>query len=95
MDKRLLCEQDLVSEVQLEQDMDKQIHQFNSVDVPLIAKQEELVEMINSCQVIKPKKILVVDDQFFNIQALTVILKYSIGISSNLIVSALNGHEAL
>ena len=37
-----------------------------------------------------------VDDQSFNIQALGVILKYSVGITHpDLIVSALNGHEAL
>ena len=54
MDKRLVCEQDLVSEVQLEQDMDKQIHQLNSVDVPLVGEKEQSVEMINSCLVTKP-----------------------------------------
>jgi PleD family two-component response regulator len=46
--------------------------------------------------VIKPKKILIVDDQSFNLDALTVILKYSIGITNpELIVSAMNGFEAL
>ena len=52
--------------------------------------------MINSSHVVKPKKILVVDDQPFNIQALNVILKYSVGIKDqNLIVTAFNGQEAL
>ena len=54
MDKRLVCEQDLVSEIQLEQDMDKQIHQLNSVDVPLVGEKEQSVEIINSCFVTKP-----------------------------------------
>ena len=43
-----------------------------------------------------PKKILIVDDQSFNLDALTVILKYSIGLTNpELIVSAMNGKEAL
>ena len=44
----------------------------------------------------KVQKILVVDDQSFNIQALKVILKYSVGLKDNhLIDSAKNGQEAL
>ena len=70
--------------------------QFNSVDIPLVGKKEQPFEMIDSSQIVLPKKILVVDDQSFNIQALSVIIKYSVGITNpNLIVSALNGQEAL
>ena len=44
----------------------------------------------------QPKKILIVDDQGFNIQALNVILKYSIGIvDEKTLVHAFNGLQAL
>ena len=42
------------------------------------------------------KKILIVDDQSFNIEAMMVILKYSVGIEdSQILVPAFNGKEAL
>jgi CheY-like chemotaxis protein len=41
-------------------------------------------------------KILIVDDQSFNIEALRIILKYNIGLDSkNLCDSCLSGSEAL
>ena len=36
MDERQICEQDNLSEVQLEQAIDQTVHQFNSVDIPLV-----------------------------------------------------------
>ena len=38
MDKRQLCEQDNLSEVQQEQDIEQAVHQFNSSDIPLVNK---------------------------------------------------------
>ena len=47
-------------------------------------------------EIVKRKKILIVDDQGFNIQALKVILKYSIGISDEESLEyAFNGQLAL
>lgn len=47
-------------------------------------------------EIVKRKKILIVDDQGFNIQALKVILKYSIGISDEKSLEyAFNGQLAL
>ena len=36
MDKRQICEQDNLSEVQLEEASNRNVHQFNSVDIPLV-----------------------------------------------------------
>ena len=42
------------------------------------------------------KRILIVDDQSFNIEALKIILKYSVGLDSELFCdSSLSGHNAL
>ena len=43
----------------------------------------------------KKARILIVDDQSFNIDALQVILKYSIGIDSEICDKANNGEQAL
>ena len=55
MDKRQLCEQDNLSEVQQEQDIEQAVHQLNSTDIPLVNKLgtktilEDYEEMIDSC----------------------------------------------
>ena len=78
----------------MESALDITVGRFDAVDAPLVIKQDEIV--IDSSVVLKPKKILIVDDQSFNIQALTVILKYSLGITNpDHIVSALDGSEAV
>ena len=41
------------------------------------------------------RRILIVDDQIFNIQALESILVYKFNLSKNIIDHALNGEEAL
>ena len=52
MDERQLCEQDNLSEVQLEQDIDRAVHQLNSVDILLVNRKNtepEVMEMIDPC----------------------------------------------
>jgi hypothetical protein len=53
----------MFSEVQLEEAIDRTMHQFNSVDVPLVNLIDEgSLTIIDSSLVIKPKQILIVDD---------------------------------
>ena len=52
MDERQICEQDNLSEVQLEQEIDRAVHQLNSVDIPLVNRKNtepEVIEMIDPC----------------------------------------------
>ena len=36
LDERQICDQDNLSEVQLEQDIDRAVHRLNASDIPLI-----------------------------------------------------------
>jgi hypothetical protein len=50
IDERQICDQDNLSEVQLEQAIDRTVHQINSTDIPLVNQIAEVSElMIDSC----------------------------------------------
>ena len=74
-----------------EQDEQENIRSFVQSKLNLNKKDNEL-EVLQK----KYPKILIADDQYFNIEAISIILDFSIGINKNIqIISAFNGQDAL